>query len=135
MKTAPLEVFGPLASAALCARAAVAAKPGPPPPPPPSSRTVVLDYLYQGVTPAVNFGLTVAPSGAIYASGVAYVDDVNSGWRGVVLGSIDNGASWSAPLDDWGSSGFYTEGGVMASDAAGNLYTASIVFDDDAAAP
>src|SRR5262245_43367712 len=122
--------FALLAAAALLTHTTFAAKPPPPPPPPqPSSGTLVLDYLYQGVTAAENFGLTVAPSGAIYAAGTAYEDDAASGWRSLVLGSGDDGATWLGPLDDWGSPNFYTEGGIMAADPAGNLYTATIVYD------
>jgi hypothetical protein len=83
--------------------------------------------LHQGGTFSENFGLTITPSGTIYASGTADVDN-NLQWNGIVLGSSDNGATWWGPLDDFGSRSYYTYGGVIASDAAGNLYTASIVF-------
>jgi hypothetical protein len=128
MKTLHLLRFALLAPAALFAHAAFAAKPpSPPTPPPPGSGTVVLDYLHPGGTFAENFGLTVTPSGAVFASGTADVDN-NNQWNGIVLGSGDSAATWWGPLDDFGSPGFYTYGGVIASDAAGNLYTASIVF-------
>src|SRR2546430_2115984 len=126
MKTLTPIRFALLATVTLLAHAAFAGKP-PPPPPPPSSGTVVLDYLHSSGAFAENFGLTVTPSGAIYASGTADVDN-NLQWNGIVLGSSDGGATWWGPLDDFGSPGFYTYGGVIASDAAGKLYTASIVF-------
>ena len=121
MKTLNLTRFALLAAAALFSRAAFAAKP---PPPPPSSGTVMLDYLYPGGAFAENFGLTVTPSGEVFASGTADVDN-NNQWNGIVLG---NGAARWGPLDNFGSAGYYTYGGVISSDAAGNLYTASVVF-------
>ena len=93
-----------LAAIALFTHAAFAGKPPPPPPPPPSSGTVVLDYLHPGGGFSENFGLTVAPSGAIYASGAADVDN-NLQWNGIVLGSSDGGSTWWGPLDDFGSAG------------------------------
>jgi hypothetical protein len=116
-----------LAALALFTHAAIAGKPGSNPPPLPSSGTVVLDYLHPDGAFAENFGLTVAPSGAIYASGTADADN-NLQWNGIVAGSSDGGATWWGPLDDFGSPGYYTYGGVIASDAAGNLYTATILF-------
>ncbi len=89
MKTLNPIRFALLAAAAIFTHAAFAGKPTPlPPPPPPSSGTLVLDYSGPEGTGAENFGLTVAPSGAVYASG-----------------------------------------SVMASDAAGNLYVASLAGD------
>ena len=113
MKTQNQIRFALLAAAIVLTPAAFAAKPPPvpPPPPPPSSGTVVLDYLHPGGAFAENFGLTVTPSGAVYVSGTADVDN-NNQWNGIVLGSGDNGATWWGPLDDFGSSGFYTYGGV-----------------------
>src|SRR6267378_4643942 len=122
--------FALLTAAALITYAAFASK-SPLPPPLPSSGTVVLDYLHPRGTFAQNFGLTVAPSGMLYASGAADVDN-NLQWNGIVLRSSDQGATWSGPLDDFGSRGFFTDGGVITSDAAGNLYAANIAFDDSA---
>ena len=114
--------FALLFAAALFTHAAFAGKPTPPPPPPPpSSGTIVLDYLYPGGTFAANYGLTVTPSGTVYASGMAAVNDNPEQWNGIVLGSSDGGATWWGPLDDFGAPGFYIDGGLITSDAAGNL--------------
>ena len=121
--------FALLAAASLFTHATFAAKPGPNPPPPPSNGTLVLEYL--GGTGQTS-GLTVAPSGTIYASGS--VSGVPTD-RGVVLSSSDSGATWTGPLDDFASSGGYTYYNGMASDAAGNLYVAGRVVDSNFAAP
>src|SRR5947207_10414772 len=98
-----------LAAAALITHIAFAGKPPPPPAtPPPSSGTLVLDYLYPGGTHAVNYGLAVAPSGTIYASGIAGFDYVASTDRGLVLGSSDSGTSWSL-LDDFAPPGRFID--------------------------
>src|SRR5690349_11266547 len=127
MKTKEQIRFTLFAAVALQTFNAFAAK-TPPPPPPSSSGSVVLDYLHPGGSFAQNFGLTVTPSGVLYASGNADVDN-NNQWNGIVVGSGDDGATWRGPLDDFGSRGFFTDGGVTTSDGAGNLYTASIMFD------
>src|SRR6266487_2558127 len=96
MKTLNPIRFALLAAAAVFTHAAFAAKPGPnPPPPPPSSGRVVLDWLYPGGTWAENWGVTVAPSGTIYASG--YANEVDP--HGIVLASSDSGSSWSLADD------------------------------------
>src|SRR5438128_947328 len=89
--------FALLAAAALLTHAALAAKPPPPPPPPPpSSGTLVLDFQYPAGDYTDNEGLTVAPSGTIYASGYGN----GGGWRGIVLASSDGGGSWFL-VDDY----------------------------------
>ncbi len=69
---------------------------------------------------AVNFGLTVAPSGTVFACG--YASD-GSVFHGLVIASADGGNTWSAPLDDFVYPGSNTryDGGIVA-DSAGNLY-------------
>ena len=129
MKTLNSIRFALLAAAALLAPSAIAGKPTPPPPPPPSSGTLVLDYSGSEATGAENFGLTVAPSGAIYASGISY----DSAWRGIVLASGDSGNSWSL-ADQFPSPGrslwFWDIAGGITSDAAGNVYVAGLTYDD-----
>lgn len=120
--------FALLAAAALITRSAFGAKPPPPPPPPPSSGALVLNFLYPGGDFANNWGLTVAPSGTIYASGIA-----NGGtMHGLVLASSDSGSSWSL-LDDFAPAGrsvwYENFGGGIAWDTAGNLYVAGAMYD------
>jgi len=91
-------------AAALFTHTAFAAKSPPPPPPPPSSGTLVLAYSYPGADSTDNWGLSFAPSGTIYASGITF-----PGYRALVLGSSDSGRNWSL-LD------------AMGADAFGNLY-------------
>src|SRR6266581_8448012 len=131
MKTSSFLRLALLSAAALFTHAAFAAKPGPNPPPPPSSGMLVLDYLYPE-SYAKNWGLTVAPSGTIYASGI-------TDHRGLVLASTDSGNTWIGPLDDFAPSGrdvfaWYLGGGI-ASDAAGNLYVAGATYDFDEIQP
>src|SRR6185503_1982839 len=111
----------------LLAQAAVAAKP--PPAPPPSSGALVLDFQYPGGGYADDWGLTVAPSATLYASGNA----INpSGARGLVLGSGDSGSSWSL-LDDFAPAGrsvsYENFWGGIVSDTAGNLYVVGAMYD------
>src|SRR6185503_16659028 len=107
MKTINAFRFALLTAALLPTHTTFAAKAPPPPPPAPSSGTVVFDYLHPGGIFAENFGLTVAPSGAVYACGTADVNN-NTQWNQIVLGSGNNGANWVGPLDDFGAPGFYT---------------------------
>lgn len=80
------------------------------------------DFQYVAGQFAVNFGLTVAPSGVLFASG--YASD-GSTTHGLVMASADGGNTWSAPLDDFVYPGSTTrdDGGICA-DSAGNLYVA-----------
>jgi len=81
------------------------------------------DFQYVPGAYAVNFGLAVAPSGILYASGFA-ADGTNTN-HGLVMASADGGNTWSAPLDDFVYPGSATryDGGIIA-DSAGNLYVA-----------
>ena len=81
------------------------------------------DFQYVAGEWAVNFGLAVAPSGILFASGYA-ADSVGVG-HGLIMASTDGGNTWSAPLDDFVYPGSATrdDGGICA-DAAGNLYVA-----------
>src|SRR6266567_2576318 len=81
------------------------------------------DFQYVAGQVAVNFGLAVAPSGALFASGFAY--DASGVGHGLVMASADAGNTWSAPLDDFVYPGSTTryDGGIV-SDSAGNLYVA-----------
>src|SRR6266700_4067076 len=84
---------------------------------------MVDDFQYVAGQAAVNFGLAVAPSGALFASGFAY--DASGVGHGLVMASADAGNTWSAPLDDFVYPGSTTryDGGIV-SDSAGNLYVA-----------
>ena len=81
------------------------------------------DFQYVPGQAAVNFGLTVAPSGILFASGFAF--DVSGVSHGLVMASADAGNTWSAPLDDFVYPGSTTryDGGIV-SDSVGNLYVA-----------
>jgi hypothetical protein len=118
-----------LCAIALFAHVSLAGKPPVPSPPRPSSGTLVLDLNENSEA----HGLTVAPSGIVYASGTATGDGLQ---RGLVLASSDRGSNWFGPLDDFVLPGFssYHFGG-MISDAAGNLYTAGFITDDDYVLP
>lgn len=121
--------FALLCAAALFTPAAFAANP----PPPPSSGTLVLDYSYPGADSTDNWGLTVAPSGSIYASGITF-----PGYRALILGSGDSGSSWSL-LDDFRPPGrqvdYWDQCGGIASDPAGNLYVTGLTEDPEANLP
>jgi len=90
---------------------------------------VVLDYLGLEGTGAENFGLTVAPSGTIYASGISY----DSAWHGIVLASSTGGSSWSL-VDQFPPVGrslwFWDIAGGITLDPAGNVYAAGLTYDD-----
>ena len=76
-----------------------------------------------------NYGLTVAPSGVVYACG--WGDDGTNGDHGLVLASADGGNTWSAPVDDFpvlNASVEYADG--ITSDSAGNLYVAGYYYFD-----
>src|SRR4051812_31835915 len=81
------------------------------------------DYQYVAGQTAENFGLTVAPSGVVYACGFA-ADGTNP-THGLVMASGDAGNTWSAPIDDFFYPGMAVrnDGGIV-SDSAGNLYVA-----------
>ncbi len=100
-----------------------------PQPPSPRSGTIVLD-----LPNAFNWGLTVAPSGMIYTVGNSWDGSAVSPGRQLVLGSSDNGSSWSL-LDDYAPPGQFVDfwfglGGGIASDSVGNLYVSSFTYDD-----
>ncbi len=80
------------------------------------------DFQYVAGLAAENFGLTVAPSGIVYASGWAGDGTTR---HGLVMASADGGNTWSAPLDDFVYPGSATmdDGGITA-DSVGNLYVA-----------
>src|SRR5947209_3934711 len=50
------------------------------------------DYQYVAGRTAVNYGLTVAPNGVLFAAG--YAAGLSS-YHALVMASTDNGASWS----------------------------------------
>src|SRR6266699_4351250 len=50
------------------------------------------DFQYAPGAASINFGLTVAPSGIVYASG--YASDGTNGYHGLVMASADSGNSW-----------------------------------------
>jgi hypothetical protein len=126
MKTLKPIRFAQLAAAALFTHAVFAAKPGPTPPPPLENWQTVDDF--QDARGNVNFGLTVAPSGALFAAGYADWDGMS--WRGLVRTSTDGGNTWSL-LDDFLYPGlYYTLYSDIASDSTGNLYLTGIAFDD-----
>src|SRR6266851_6805971 len=81
------------------------------------------DFQYAPSEWAVNFGLAVAPSGILFASG--YAGDSSGVGHGLVMASADSGSTWSAPVDDFVYPGSNTrnDGGIVA-DSAGNLYVA-----------
>ncbi len=82
------------------------------------------DFQYTSGAFAQNYGLCVAPSGTVFAAGVA--NHPTKLGHALVMASSDAGDSWSTPLDDF----VYQDttrasyvGGIVA-DASGNLYTA-----------
>ncbi len=125
--------FALLCAAALFTHVTFAASgPKPPPPPQPSSGTLVLSYPNGS-----DWGLTVAPSGMIYAVGNNYPDD--GYWKQLVLASGDSGNSWSL-LDEFAPPGTFVDfwfglGGGIASDSAGNLYVSGVIHDYAGAQP
>src|SRR6266478_3443126 len=93
--------------------------------PPASAQTwqTVDDLQYVTGQAAVNFGLTVAPSGTLFASGYGF--DASGASHGLVVSSADGGSTWSGALDDFvypGSTTRHDNG--IAADSAGNLYVA-----------
>src|SRR6266404_1318223 len=86
------------------------------------------DFQYVAGGVSLNYGLTVAPNGTLFASG--YAGDSAGLYHGLVMASTDSGNTWSAPLDDylygadWAT--FY-DGGMVA-DASGNLYVAGETY-------
>jgi hypothetical protein len=87
-------------------------------------------YQYVPGLGSGNFGLTVAPSGVVFASG--WGDDGVNGDHGLVRASADGGTTWSGPLDDFyvANSSVEASGG-LASDSAGNLYVAGYYYFDN----
>src|SRR6266568_3995661 len=95
---------------------------------------MVDDFQYVAGQAAVNFGLAVAPSGALFASGFAY--DASGVGHGLVMASADAGNTWSAPLDDFvypGGTGTWTtmdnfpyvsgaNAHAIAADSLGNVF-------------
>jgi hypothetical protein len=81
------------------------------------------DFQYVAGQTADSFGLTVAPSGVVYACGFGS-DGINA-THGLVMASTDGGSTWSAPIDDFYFPGWGTrdDGGIVA-DPVGNLYVA-----------
>jgi len=81
------------------------------------------DHQYLAGQPSVNFGLTVAPSGMLFASGYGF--DASGTSHGLVVSSADGGSTWSGDLDDFVYPGSTTrhDNGIVA-DSAGNLYVA-----------
>src|SRR5690349_16300040 len=92
------------------------------------------DYQYVPGAYAVNFGLTVAPSGTLFACG--YADDAINVQHGLVMASVDGGNTWSASVDDFYFSGVATrhDGGIV-SDSARNLYVAGRYYSATPSAP
>ena len=80
----------------------------------------VHDFQYVAGQDAVNFGLAVAPSGVIFASGYASDGSIE---RGLVMAGTDGGTSWSMALDDFSVPGMAVpdDGGIVP-DLVGNLY-------------
>ncbi len=86
-------------------------------------------YQYVPGLSSGNYGLTVAPSGVVWACG--WGDDGTNGDHGLVLASADGGNTWSAPLDDFTVLNASVEdANGMTSDAAGNLYVAGYYYFD-----
>src|SRR6185369_12423607 len=82
---------------------------------------------YRYVRGADNSGLTVAPSGVVFAAGTGETD---AGYRGLIRASTDGGNTWSL-LDDFLYPGLnYTTYSGIASDFAGNLYVAGTAYTD-----
>jgi hypothetical protein len=85
---------------------------------------------FQYVQGADNSGLAVAPSGLLFAAGTGEAD---TGYRGLIRMSADNGSTWST-LDDFLYPGLnYTINSGIVSDATGNLYVAGTAYDDGSA--
>ncbi len=79
---------------------------------------------------ADNSGLTVTPNGVVFAVGTGQPE---TGYRGLIRASADNGNTWSL-LDDFLYPGLnYTIHSGIISDAAGNLYVAGTAYDDGSA--
>ena len=57
------------------------------------------DFQYVAGGASLNYGLTVAPNGTLFASG--YAGDASGLYHGLVIASTDSGNTWSAPLDDY----------------------------------
>ena len=86
------------------------------------------DFQYVSGKTAENFGLCVAPNGALFAAGWG-IDSLGVS-HALIMTSNDGGNTWSAPLDDYVypvGRGTHYEGGIAA-DANGNLYVAGHVM-------
>jgi hypothetical protein len=80
------------------------------------------DFQYAAGQDTVNYGLTVAPDGKLFAAG--FGSD-----HALVMSSSDGGSTWSVPLDDFDLGGWgarYTAG--IVSDSVGNLYAAGFGY-------
>ena len=86
------------------------------------------DFQYVAGQPALNYGLTVAPSGTLFACGYA-ADSVGT-YHGLVMSSTSAGTIWSAPLDDYLYAQDYDTfyDGGMVTDGSGNLYVAGETY-------
>jgi hypothetical protein len=74
----------------------------------------------------LNCGLTVAPSGVVYACG--FGSDGTNDYHGLIVASMDSGNSWSSPIDDFSlADGGARYNGGIAADTAGNLFVSGIV--------
>jgi sugar lactone lactonase YvrE len=86
------------------------------------------DFQYIPPNPTVNFGLAVAPSGTVFASGIGGIG--GGYYQGLVMASADGGSTWTAPLDAFTYTGGVNtvyDGGI-ACDSSGNIYVAGSAF-------
>src|ERR1051325_7854091 len=114
LKTSSCLPFALLATAALLARSTLA-------------QTWQTVDQFQYVQAADSSGLTVAPSGVVFAAGTG---ETSTGYHGLIRASTDNGTTWSL-LDDFLYPGLnYTIQSAIVSDASGNLYVAGTAYDD-----
>src|ERR1051326_1689790 len=86
------------------------------------------NFQYVAGQSACNQGLTVAPSGVVYACGYASDGASVTPWHGLVMASTDGGSTWSAPLDDAAYLGNAAKDDGIVADYAGNLYVAGLYY-------